>query len=155
MIFDLPPGTGDIQLTLAQTIPLTGAVIITTPQDISLTDARKGLKMFEKVNVPVFGIIENMSYFICSECGHREDIFSSGGGGKTAKELNVPFLGEIPIYTNIRIGCDIGKPILFSEPESTQSKIIRQIARNLAGQVSVINRNIAKNHKLEIAVENN
>ena len=137
LLFDLPPGTGDIQLTLVQTIPLSGAVIVTTPQDISLADARKGLVMFQKVNVPVLGIIENMSYYICSHCGHREEIFSYGGGQKTANELGVPFLGEIPIYTNIRISGDIGKPLVVSEPDSEHGKIIQTIARNTAAQMSI------------------
>jgi len=155
LIFDLPPGTGDIQLTLVQTIPLTGAVIVTTPQDISLADARKGLKMFERVHVPVFGIIENMSYFICSHCGHREEIFSYGGGKKAAEELGVPFLGEIPIYTNIRIGGDIGKPIVVSEPESEQAKTIMQIARNLAAQVSIQHLTTPAPPKVEILLGTN
>jgi ATP-binding protein involved in chromosome partitioning len=137
LVFDLPPGTGDIQLTLVQTIPLTGAVIVTTPQDVALADARKGLVMFNKVNVPVLGIIENMSYFICSHCGQRENIFDSGGGKRTAEELNVPFLGEIPIDTRIRIGGDNGDPIVHGEPSSQQGKIIQGIARQLAAQISI------------------
>jgi ATP-binding protein involved in chromosome partitioning len=137
LIFDLPPGTGDIHLTLVQTIPLSGAVVVTTPQDISLADARKAYKMFEKVNVPILGIIENMSYHICGSCGHREDIFATGGGEKAAKELGTPFLGAVPIYTPIRIGGDTGKPIVMMEPEAEQSKIIRQISRNMAAQVSI------------------
>ncbi|MBI1805130.1 MAG: iron-sulfur cluster carrier protein ApbC [Ignavibacteriae bacterium] len=137
LVFDLPPGTGDIHLTLVQTIPLSGAVIVTTPQDISLADARKAHKMFEKVNVPVLGIIENMSYHICTNCGHREDIFATGGGQRAAEELGSPFLGSIPIYTPIRIGGDIGKPIVVLEPNAEQSKQIRQIARNMAAQISI------------------
>ena len=137
LIFDLPPGTGDIQLTLVQTIPLTGAVIITTPQDVALADAKKGLIMFNKVNVPVLGIIENMSYFICSHCGQRENIFDSGGGKRTAEELNVPLLGEIPINTKVRIGGDKGVPIVYGEPDSQQGKIIHDIARQLAAQISI------------------
>ncbi len=137
LVFDLPPGTGDIQLTLVQTIPLTGAVIVTTPQDVALADVRKGLVMFTKVNVPVLGIIENMSYFICSHCGQRENIFDSGGGRRTASELNVPFLGEIPIDTGIRIGGDKGTPIVHGEPGSGQAKVIREIARQLAAQISI------------------
>ncbi len=139
LVFDLPPGTGDIQLTLVQTIPLTGAVIVTTPQDVALADARKGLVMFTKVNVPVFGIVENMSYYVCTHCGHRDDIFDSGGGKKTAGELSVPFLGEIPINTSIRVGGDRGVPIVVGEPESPQAQQIRQIARNLAAQISIQN----------------
>ncbi|MBI2619813.1 MAG: iron-sulfur cluster carrier protein ApbC [Ignavibacteriales bacterium] len=139
LVFDLPPGTGDIQLTLVQTIPLTGAVIVTTPQDVALADARKGLVMFTKVNVPVFGIVENMSYYVCNHCGQREDIFDSGGGSKTASELQVPFLGEIPIHTGIRIGGDRGIPIVIGEPKSAHAQTIRQIARNLAAQISIQN----------------
>ncbi len=139
LVFDLPPGTGDIQLTLVQTIPLTGAVIVTTPQDISLADARKGFKMFEKVNVPIFGIIENMSYFVCTHCGERENIFDNGGGRRAAGELGVPFLGEIPIYTSIRVAGDTGRPIVVDEGAGPQADIIRGIARNLAAQVSIRN----------------
>lgn len=138
LIFDLPPGTGDIQLTLVQTIPLTGAVIVTTPQDVALADARKGLVMFTKVNVPVLGIVENMSYFICSHCGHRENIFDSGGGSRTAEELEVPFLGEIPIDTSIRVGGDRGTPIVVMQENSPQAETIRKIARNLAAQISIL-----------------
>ena len=139
LVFDLPPGTGDIQLTLVQTIPLTGAVIVTTPQDISLADARKGFKMFEKVNVPVLGIVENMSYFVCSHCGQRENIFDTGGGRRAAGELGVPFLGEIPIYTNIRVSGDTGKPVVVDESAKEQGEIIMKIARNMAAQISIRN----------------
>jgi ATP-binding protein involved in chromosome partitioning len=152
LVFDLPPGTGDIHLTLVQTIPLSGAVVVTTPQDISLADARKAYAMFEKVNVPVLGIIENMSYHICSNCGHREDIFATGGGKKAAQELGVLFLGEIPIYTPIRIGGDIGKPIVVLEPEAEQSKLIRQIARNMAAQMSIHQLDDVANKKIEISL---
>jgi ATP-binding protein involved in chromosome partitioning len=137
LLFDLPPGTGDIHLTLAQSIPLSGAVVVTTPQDISLADARKAYTMFRKVNVPVFGLIENMSYHVCSRCGHREDIFASGGGARASRELGVPLLGEIPIHTPIRVGSDSGKPIVVMEPASEQSGVLRGIARNLAAQVSI------------------
>jgi ATP-binding protein involved in chromosome partitioning len=131
LIFDLPPGTGDIQLTLVQTIPLTGAVIVTTPQDVALADAKKGLVMFNKVNVPVLGIVENMSYFICSHCGQRENIFDVGGGTRMARELDVPFLGEIPIDTKVRVGGDKGDPIVHGEPESQQGKIVKPSQDNL------------------------
>jgi len=154
LIFDLPPGTGDIQLTLVQTIPLTGAVIVTTPQDVALADARKGLVMFNKVNVPVLGIIENMSYFICSHCGQRENIFDSGGGKRTSEELNVPFLGEIPIDTKVRVGGDTGDPIVHGEPESPQGKIIHGIARQLAAQVSIQYLGTPAVPKIEILVPN-
>ncbi|MEN8194663.1 MAG: iron-sulfur cluster carrier protein ApbC [Bacteroidota bacterium] len=139
LIYDLPPGTGDIQLTLVQTIPLTGAVIVTTPQEVSLIDAMKGLKMFERVNVPVFGIIENMSYFIAPDTGKRYDIFGSGGGEKLAVELKTNLLGNIPIDPRIREGGDTGKPIVHAIPESENTKIIMDVARNLAAQISIKN----------------
>jgi ATP-binding protein involved in chromosome partitioning len=137
LIFDLPPGTGDIQLTLVQTIPLTGAVVVTTPQDVALADVRKAITMFRKVNVPILGIVENMSYFICPKCGHRDEIFNYGGGKKASEKYNVPFLGEIPINTSIRISSDEGKPIPVAYPDADESKIIREIARKLAAQVSI------------------
>ena len=152
MIFDLPPGTGDVQLTLVQTIPLTGAVIVTTPQDVSLADVRRGIRMFEKVKVPIFGVIENMSYYICSHCGHREEIFSHGGGQKTADTFGVPFLGEIPLYTPIRVAGDTGRPIVLTEPESEQSQIIQAVARRLAAQVSISNMNGEGTKKVEISL---
>lgn len=152
LIFDLPPGTGDIHLTLVQTIPLTGAVVITTPQDISLADARKAFKMFEKVNVPVLGIIENMSYFVCGHCGTREEIFAYGGGRKASEELGTEFLGEVPIYTPIRVGGDTGKPIVILEPHSEQAQNIHQIARNMAAQVSIRVMSAPSQPKIEISV---
>ncbi len=138
LIFDLPPGTGDIQLTLVQTIPLTGAVIVTTPQDVALADVRKAIKMFQRVNVPIIGIVENMSYFICPHCGKRDDIFDHGGGKRASEKFNVPFLGEIPINTRIRISGDSGKPVPISYPETEEAKIIREIARKLAARVSIV-----------------
>ncbi len=150
LVFDLPPGTGDIQLTLVQTIPLTGAVIVTTPQDISLADARKGFVMFEKVHVPILGIIENMSYYICSHCGHREEIFVTGGGRRAADELQVPFLGEIPIFTNIRIAGDTGRPVVMDPQAPEQAGIISGIARAMAAQVSI--RNAAAQPTLDISL---
>lgn len=131
LIFDLPPGTGDIQLTLVQTIPLSGSVIVTTPQEVSLIDARKGVKMFERVNVPVFGIVENMSYFIAPDTGKKYDIFGNGGGEKLANESDVNFLGGIPIDPRIREGGDKGVPIVFDLPDSEHSKSILAIAENL------------------------
>ncbi|HET7153248.1 MAG TPA: iron-sulfur cluster carrier protein ApbC [Candidatus Kapabacteria bacterium] len=141
LVFDMPPGTGDIQLTLAQTIPLTGAIIVTTPQDISLADARKGYRMFENLHVPVFGIVENMSYFKCPDCGHRSEIFSYGGGKKAAEELHVPFLGEVPIDLQVRIGSDEGVPVVSSHPQSEDGQAFISIARNVAAQVSIRNAN--------------
>ena len=139
LVMDLPPGTGDIQLTLVQTIPLTGAVVVTTPQDISLADALKAWKMFDKVDVPVLGVVENMSYYICSHCGEREDIFDNGGGKRAADQLGVPFLGEVPLYTNIRVSGDTGRPIVADPAAPVQSAILRSIARNVAAQVSIRN----------------
>lgn len=153
LIFDLPPGTGDIQLTLVQTIPLTGAVVVTTPQDVSLLDVKKAMRMFQRVNVPIFGIIENMSYFIAPDTGKRYDIFGSGGGEKLSKELSVPMLGQIPINPNIRIGGDLGKPIVYSEPESEEAKKILEISKNLAAQISI--NNLSENvPKIEIDLGN-
>ena len=130
LLYDMPPGTGDIQLTLTQTVPLTGAVIVTTPQEISLIDARKGAKMYEKVNVPVLGIIENMSYYSLPS-GKNEYIFGQGGGKKLAEELGISFLGEIPLNTAIRKSGDEGKPEVLAHPESVESKQFINTARNL------------------------
>jgi ATP-binding protein involved in chromosome partitioning len=128
LIVDMPPGTGDAQLTMAQRVPLTGAVIVSTPQDIALLDARKGLNMFRKVDVPVFGIVENMSYFLCPHCGGRSDIFSHGGARREAKKLGVDFLGEVPLHIDIRETSDGGRPIVVSRPDSEFAKIYRAIA---------------------------
>jgi len=136
LVIDLPPGTGDAQLTLTQKIHLSGAIIVTTPQDVSLIDARKGLAMFQKVNVPVLGIIENMSYYLCPECGHREEIFKHGGGERTAKQLQVPFLGEIPIDPKVVVGGDSGRPIVAGEPGSAVSEVYLRIAETVARHLS-------------------
>jgi ATP-binding protein involved in chromosome partitioning len=152
LIFDMPPGTGDIQLTLVQTIPLSGAVIVTTPQPIALADAKKGLMMFNKVNVPILGIVENMSYYACSHCGERDYIFAKGGGRITADELKAPFLGEIPIATMIRVGGDNGVPIVIGEPDLPQAKVLREIARNLAARISMANADKRKSSNVEIVL---
>jgi len=135
MIIDLPPGTGDAQLTMTQKVPLTGAVIVTTPQDVALIDARKGLAMFRKVNVPVLGIIENMSYYICRHCGEREEIFGHGGGKKTAEMLGVPFLGEVPLDPKVVVGGDTGEPIVVLDPSSPAAAAFREVARQVVAQV--------------------
>ena len=137
LIIDLPPGTGDVQLTLAQKVPVSGAVIVTTPQDIALLDARKGLKMFEKVEVPVLGVVENMSIHICNECGHAEHIFGQGGGEKMCDMHNVDFLGALPLDINIRINADEGHPSVADDPESTSSMLYREIARRTAAKLSL------------------
>lgn len=128
LVVDMPPGTGDVQLTMAQQVPLTGAVIVSTPQDIALADARRGLNMFRKVDVPVFGIVENMSYFACPHCGERSDIFSHGGARAEAKLLSADFLGEIPLAIDIRETSDNGNPIVISQPESKHARAYRAIA---------------------------
>jgi len=136
LIIDLPPGTGDTQLTLAQKVPVTGAVIVTTPQDIALLDARKGLKMFEKVEVPVLGIIENMSTHICSECGHEEHIFGSGGGQSMADQYDVAMLGSLPLDISIRTSTDEGKPSVVAEPDGRIAEIYKDISRRVAAKLS-------------------
>jgi len=136
LVVDLPPGTGDIQLTLAQRVPVTGAVIVTTPQDIALIDARKGLKMFEKVGIPILGIVENMSLHICSNCGHEERIFGTGGGEKMCQDYDVEFLGSLPLDIRIREETDSGNPTVAAEPDSRIAMIYRDIARRVAIRVA-------------------
>ena len=135
LVVDMPPGTGDAQLTLAQNVPLRGAVIISTPQDLSLIDARRGLAMFKKVNVPVLGIVENMSYFQCPECGTRSDIFGHGGARLEAERLGVPFLGEIPLHMSIRATSDSGTPVVDSEPDGPHAAIYRAIGAKVRDQL--------------------
>ncbi len=137
LIIDLPPGTGDIQLTLSQRIPVSGAVIVTTPQDIALLDARKGLKMFEKVKVPVLGVIENMSTHICSQCGHEENIFGSGGGERMAKQSQVDLLGALPLDISIREDADSGQPSVVKNPQGSIARHYRDIAMNIAARLSL------------------
>ncbi|WP_395824575.1 iron-sulfur cluster carrier protein ApbC [Collimonas sp.] len=136
LIVDMPPGTGDIQLTLSQKVPVTGAVIVTTPQDIALLDARKGLKMFEKVGIPILGIVENMSTHICSNCGHAEAIFGEGGGAKMCGEYGVDFLGALPLTMSIRQQTDSGTPTVVAEPDGQVAQIYKQIARKVAVKVA-------------------
>lgn len=137
LIFDLPPGTGDVQLTLVQTLPITGAVIVTTPQNLALADATRARMMFERVNVPILGLIENMSYYICPECGHRDDIFDSGGGKRSAEEVGTPLLGEIPLLAGIRRWGDDGTPFVIAESESEQARNIVSIAQKLRERLPV------------------
>ncbi len=136
LVVDLPPGTGDIQLTLAQRVPVTGAVIVTTPQDIALMDARKGLKMFEKVNIPILGVVENMSLHICSKCGHEENIFGSGGGDRMSKDYGIDLLGSLPLDIKIREQADSGKPTVVADPDGRVAEIYREIARKVAVKIA-------------------
>jgi ATP-binding protein involved in chromosome partitioning len=135
LLVDLPPGTGDAQLSLVQTIVLDGGVIVTTPQDVALEVARRGIAMFEKVNVPILGIVENMSYYVCPHCQHRDELFGHGGGRQEAQQMNVPFLGEIPLYAEIRICGDKGVPVVVSEPGSEAAQAFRRCAETLLKQL--------------------
>ena len=135
MVVDMPPGTGDAQLTMAQQVPLKGAVIVSTPQDLALIDARRGISMFKRVNVPVLGIVENMSYFLCPECGTRSDIFSHGGARHEAERLGVPFLGEVPLHMTIREKSDAGLPVVATEPDGPLARIYRDIAARVRDQL--------------------
>jgi ATP-binding protein involved in chromosome partitioning len=143
LVIDLPPGTGDIQLTLAQKIPVSGCLIVTTPQDIALLDARKAIQMFRKVEMSVLGIVENMSTHICSECGHEEPIFGSGGGARMAEQYGVPLLGQLPLNLRIREDLDNGRPTVVSAPDSELSQRYRDVARNLTARLSMTPRSLA------------
>jgi len=139
LVVDLPPGTGDAQLTLCQSVPVTGALIVTTPQDVALSDVLKAIAMFEKVKVPVLGLVENMSYFICPHCAHRTEIFKYGGGRAAAQRLNIPFLGEIGINPAIPVGGDAGEPLVVKAPDSPQAKQFHEVAGQVAARVSMLN----------------
>jgi ATP-binding protein involved in chromosome partitioning len=154
LVIDLPPGTGDVQLTLAQQVPVSGAVIVTTPQDIALLDARKGLKMFEKVEVPVLGIIENMSIHICSNCGHEEHIFGEGGGQRMSEQHDVDFLGALPLDKAIREEVDSGRPSVVAEPDGRISQIYKEIARRTAAKLALKSKNLAAKFP-QIVIQNN
>ena len=138
LLMDLPPGTGDVQLTLSQKVPLTGAVIVTTPQDVALLDVVRGISMFRKLNVPILGVVENMSFFSCPHCGGRSDIFSHGGGAAASKKLDVPFLGEIPIDLKIREGGDAGKPVPADDLDSASGRVFMDIGEQLAARISAL-----------------
>jgi ATP-binding protein involved in chromosome partitioning len=137
LIVDMPPGTGDVALSLSQTVPVSGSVVVTTPQTVSVADTRRAVRMYQKLNVPALGLIENMSHFICPSCSHESDIFGRGGGEALASELNVPFLGRIPIYQPIRVGGDTGVPITVGEPKSPAARAFRAAAEQLAAQLSI------------------
>jgi ATP-binding protein involved in chromosome partitioning len=136
LLIDLPPGTGDVPLTLSQLVPLTGAITVTTPQEVALQDVRKGMMMFKKVNVPLLGVIENMSFFVCGHCGERTEIFSTGGGERAAHKFEIPFLGRIPIDPSIREGGDQGTPIVSGNPSSPQAQAFLQIAKTLVSNIT-------------------
>ncbi|RMF87244.1 MAG: iron-sulfur cluster carrier protein ApbC [Nitrospinota bacterium] len=139
LVIDLPPGTGDVQLTLAQSVPLAGAVVVTTPQNVALLDVRRAIGMFQRVQTPLLGIIENMSYFLCPHCGQRTDIFKHGGGRVASEKLGIPFLGEIPLDPSISIGGDEGTPVVAVDPEAQQTKIYMEIAGAVALRISLLN----------------
>jgi ATP-binding protein involved in chromosome partitioning len=154
LVIDLPPGTGDTQLTLAQKVPVSGAIIVTTPQDIALLDARKGLKMFQKVEVPVLGIVENMSIHICSNCGHEEHIFGEGGGKAMSDQYGVQLLGALPLDIHIREEADSGKPTVVADPDSRITEIYREIARKTAAKLSLQAKDYAAKFP-RIVIQNN
>jgi len=135
LLIDLPPGTGDAQLSISQIVPLTGAISVTTPQEVALYDVRKGLRMFQKVNVPLLGIIENMSFFVCGHCGERTEIFSFAGGERAAQKFEIPFLGRIPLDPAIREGGDAGTPIVVAKPDSPLAKAFSQVATTLRDHI--------------------
>jgi ATP-binding protein involved in chromosome partitioning len=137
LIVDLPPGTGDVSLTMSQSVPVAGAVVVTTPQGVSVADVRKAVAMFRQLNIPVLGVVENMSYFVCGHCQERTDIFGHGGGERMAEDLKIPFLGEVPIDTRVRTGGDEGKPIVFAAPEAPAALAFQEIAGKVAAQISI------------------
>ncbi len=137
LIVDMPPGTGDVAMSLSQTVPVAGAIVVTTPQQVSLADSRRAVRMYQKLNIPTLGIVENMSYYACPGCGHQSDIFGHGGGEKLAEQLEVPFLGKIPIYQPIREGGDSGVPLVIGEPESPAAKAFIAVAERAAAQISI------------------
>src|SRR6266481_2050782 len=137
LIVDLPPGTGDVHLTLVQSVPVTGAVIVSTPQDVGLRISMKTLRMFQQTRVPILGIVENMSYYICPHCNSQDHIFGHGGGQRAAQELGIPFLGEVPLDLAIRTQSDIGKPIVIAQPDAPSARTLREIAEKVAAQVSI------------------
>jgi len=139
LVIDLPPGTGDAQLSLSQLIPVTGSVVVTTPQEIALIDVVKAVSMFKKVEIPILGVVENMSYYTCPACGHHDEIFARGGGKKLAQELGTIFLGEVPIDAKVRHGGDSGRPVVVGAPESEHAKIFMTLAAKVAGEIAKIN----------------
>jgi ATP-binding protein involved in chromosome partitioning len=137
LIIDMPPGTGDVALSLAQTVPVAGSIVVTTPQQVSLADSRRAIRMYEKLNIPALGVVENMSYFECPSCHHESNIFGRGGGEQMAEQMGVPFLGRLPIYEPIRVGSDVGIPLVIAEPQSSAAGAFAAVASQAAAQVSM------------------
>jgi ATP-binding protein involved in chromosome partitioning len=144
LVVDLPPGTGDVALSMAQSVPMAGAVVVTTPQGVSVSDVKKAVGMFRQLNIPVLGVIENMSYFVCGHCQERTDIFGSGGGRRIAEDMQIPFLGEVPIDTRVRSGGDEGKPIVSAAPDAPAAQAFTAVARQVAAQVSIQNMRVLR-----------
>jgi ATP-binding protein involved in chromosome partitioning len=144
LVVDLPPGTGDVALSMAQSVPMAGAVVVTTPQGVSVSDVRKAVGMFRQLSIPVLGVIENMSYFVCGHCDERTDIFGNGGGRRMADEMQIPFLGEVPIDTRVRSGGDEGKPIVAEAPDAPAAKAFLDLASRVAAQVSIQNARVLR-----------
>jgi ATP-binding protein involved in chromosome partitioning len=150
LIVDMPPGTGDVALSLSQTVPVVGAIVVTTPQQVSLADSRRAVRMYEKLNIPTMGLVENMSYYTCTNCHHEADIFGHGGGERLAAEMNVPFLGRLPIYQPIREGSDRGVPLVVAEPASPAARAFLTVAERAAAQVSIAAHNTAEANRGKI-----
>jgi ATP-binding protein involved in chromosome partitioning len=137
LIVDMPPGTGDVALSLSQTVPAAGSIVVTTPQQVSLADSRRAVRMYQKLNIPTLGLVENMSFYECTNCHHVADIFGHGGGEEVAKQLEIPFLGRLPLYQPIRVGSDRGIPLVIAEPESAGTKAFMELAEATIAQLSV------------------
>jgi ATP-binding protein involved in chromosome partitioning len=144
LVVDLPPGTGDVALSMAQSVPMAGAVVVTTPQGVAVSDVRKAVAMFRQLNIPLLGVIENMSYFVCGHCQERTDIFGNGGGRRMAEDLGIPFLGEVPIDTRVRAGGDEGQPIVAAAPDTPAARAFLDLASRVAAQVSIQNMRVLK-----------
>jgi ATP-binding protein involved in chromosome partitioning len=150
LIVDMPPGTGDVALSLSQTVPVAGSILVTTPQQVSLADTRRAVRMYEKLNIKPIGVIENMSYYACPSCHHESDIFGYGGGEELARAMEVPFLGRLPVYQPIREGSDIGVPLVVSEPESPAGRAFMTVAERTAAQISIEAHKVAEANKGKI-----
>jgi ATP-binding protein involved in chromosome partitioning len=144
LVVDLPPGTGDVSLSMAQSVPVAGAVVVTTPQSVSVSDVRKAVGMFRQLNIPILGVVENMSHFVCPHCSEGTDIFGTGGGENMAKDMNIPFLGKVPIDTRVRVGGDEGAPIVSAVPEAPAAKALDEVASKVAAQISIQNMRVLK-----------